>query len=32
MQDQALVDMYHWDIQYLFKKLICTTFWKLSEQ
>ena len=32
IKDQAIVDMYHWDIQYLFKKLICNTFWSLSEE
>lgn len=31
VKDQALIDMFDWDIQYLFKKILSSSFWKLSE-
>jgi hypothetical protein len=30
MKDQTFIDMFHWNVQYLFMKLICSSFWKLN--
>ena len=31
IKDQAIIDMFDWDIQYLFKKLLSSSFWKLTK-
>ena len=31
LKDQTTIDMFHWDLQYLFKKLICSPVWKMRE-
>jgi hypothetical protein len=31
IKDQAIIDMFDWDVQYLFKKLLSSSFWKLTK-